>query len=101
MSPDELDVKITLRSVVKIVAAVAAVVGMWTTMVLGQQDNTRRLERIETHVATIDSTLTAARQIYQTRAELQLLLRQADSTHAAMRYRLENLENRLSRVKIY
>lgn len=92
---DELDQKITLRSVIKIVAAAAAVVGMWTTMVLGQQDNTRRLTRIEEHVASIDSSLAVARVVYQTRAEVAGLLRQSDSTHSALRYRLERLEERI------
>lgn len=93
---DELDQKITLRSVVKIVAAAAAVVGMWTTMVLGQQDNTRRLARIETHIGAIDSSLAVARVVYMTREEVHGLVREADSTHAAFRERLREFERRLN-----
>lgn len=97
MTSDELDKKITLRNALKLLALAFAIGGMWTTMVLGQQDNTRRLARIETHVASIDSTLAVARVVYQTRAEVSDLLRQADSTHAEIRYRLLRLEERLRR----
>lgn len=95
MTTDELDVKITVRSVIKIVAASAAVVGMWTTMVMGQQDNTRRLARIEQHIGSMDSTLAVARVLYMTRAEVHGLVREADSTHAALRARLQDIEARL------